>query len=59
MELVQAGRVSVHGKVVTEPSYTVSPDAPDVRLDGKKVELGANKDYLILNKPGSSYHPAG
>lgn len=50
MELVQAGRVSVQGKVVTEPSYEVSPDAPDIRLDGKKVELGG-KDYLVLNKP--------
>lgn len=50
LELVQAGRVSVNGKAVTEPSYEVSPDAPDIRLDGKKVELGG-KDYLILNKP--------
>lgn len=50
MELVQAGRVSVNGRAVTEPSYEVSPDAPDIRLDGKKVELGG-KDYLVLNKP--------
>lgn len=50
LELVQAGRVRVQGKVVTEPSYEVSPDAPDIRLDGKKVELGG-KDYLVLNKP--------
>ena len=50
LELVQAGRVSVQGKVITEPSYEVSADAPDIRLDGRKVELGG-KDYLILNKP--------
>lgn len=50
MELVQAGRVRVHGKAVTEPSYEVRADAQDICLDGKKVELGA-KDYLVLNKP--------
>lgn len=51
MELVQAGRVSVQGKVVTEPSYEVSPGCRDVCLDGRNVEPGTGKDYLVLNKP--------
>lgn len=50
LELVQAGRVCVQGKVVTEPSYEVSEDSRDICLDGRQVELGA-KEYLILNKP--------
>ncbi len=51
MDLVQAGRVSVQGRVVTEPSYEVSSSCRDVRLDGRQVEPGVNKDYLVLNKP--------
>ena len=49
LELVQAGRVSVQGKVITEPSYEVSADAPDIRLDGRTGQLGGQA-YLILNK---------
>ncbi|MGE5279462.1 MAG: pseudouridine synthase [Deltaproteobacteria bacterium] len=54
--IVFAGRVSVNGRRVTEPSFAVSPEKDRVFLDGRPLpaqgERGpAAKDYVILHKP--------
>jgi len=49
-EWIKAGRCSVNGKKVLEPSYPVDPDRAAVVLDGEKV-VPRKKAYILLNKP--------
>ncbi len=46
---VQAGRVTVNGRVVTDPGYKVSP-RDKIVLDGKKADP-QTKRYFIFHKP--------
>jgi pseudouridine synthase len=50
MELVQAGRVTVNGKVVLEPSTPVDASKDKITFDGKLVEA-RQFSYILLNKP--------
>ena len=50
-ELILKGRVSVNGQVITEMGVQVDPLKDVVCLDGTKLELTANKIYIMLNKP--------
>jgi pseudouridine synthase len=50
MELVQKGRVTVNGKVVSEPSTPVDPARDKITFDGKLVEA-KQFSYILLNKP--------
>jgi 23S rRNA pseudouridine2605 synthase len=47
---VQSGRVSVDGRVVTDPEFPVRLDQAGVRLDGQPLAQ-APPTYLMLNKP--------
>ncbi len=48
--LIQQGRVSVDGEIVTELGTRVPPTAK-VAVDGVAVQLDTSKRYLMLNKP--------
>ncbi len=48
-DLVQAGRVTINGAVVVEPSTAVDPATDKVSVDGRHVET-QNYVYLVLNK---------
>ena len=49
-ELINAGRVSVNGQIITELGVKVSPtDA--VTLDGKPIKSKAQLIYIMLHKP--------
>ncbi len=50
MSIIQAGRVTVRGETVAEPSYAVAADAADVCLDGQPVVSQAYR-YIALHKP--------
>lgn len=50
-DLIQAGRVSVDGVVVTELGVRVDPDTQVIHVDGMRVQLDVTKVYLALNKP--------
>lgn len=50
LELVKAGRVSVNGRIITEPSYDVCGQDEKIYLDEKRITLREN-DYIIFNKP--------
>jgi 23S rRNA pseudouridine2605 synthase len=47
---VLGGRVSVDGRVITDPEFPVRLDQPGVRLDGQPLP-DAPPTYVMLNKP--------
>ena len=49
-QIIQDGRVSVNGTVVTELGTKVGP-SDTITVDGKKVKPEARKCYVLLNKP--------
>jgi 23S rRNA pseudouridine2605 synthase len=49
-ELVKSGKVSVNGKVVTEPGHKVN-NAVEIKVNGKKITTQKNLVYILLNKP--------
>ncbi|MCD5402007.1 rRNA pseudouridine synthase [candidate division NPL-UPA2 bacterium] len=49
-EWIKAGRCSVNGKKILQPSYPVDPSRDKVLLDGEKVVI-RKKTYILLNKP--------
>ncbi len=48
--LVKEGKVSVNGKVITEPGFKVTA-SDTVKLDNKVVTISRNFVYILLNKP--------
>ncbi len=52
-ELIEAGRVTVNGRVVTELGVKVDPDLDQVRVDGDllKPRSSSRRSYLMLYKP--------
>lgn len=50
-ELIQAGRVTVNGKVVTELGTKVVPGRDLVEVDGRPLGRPENLVYILLNKP--------
>ncbi|MEG0997212.1 MAG: S4 domain-containing protein, partial [Clostridia bacterium] len=49
-ELIAQGHVSVDGEVITEMGTQVEP-GQNVCVDGKAVELEAEKHYVLYHKP--------
>ncbi len=49
-ELIQAGRVTVDGHVVTELGGRVDPALADIRVDGQPIAAEHHR-YILLNKP--------
>lgn len=50
-ELIQEGRVTVNGRVVTELGTKADLSTDHVKVDGKLVRLPERHRYLLLNKP--------
>ena len=50
-KIISAGRVTVDGKIITEPGTKADPSKNKIRVDGKLLNFGAEKIYLLLNKP--------
>src|SRR5918999_5866443 len=48
---IQAGRVSVNGKVVTTPGTQADPTVDRIAVDGKVINRLEPKVYYLLNKP--------
>jgi 23S rRNA pseudouridine2605 synthase len=49
-EVIQAGRVTVNGEMVTKLGTTVDPDRDDIRVDGARIK-GEKLVYWLVNKP--------
>ena len=50
-DLIAAGRVTVDGKIVRELGAKADPSQNKIRVDGKLLTFGAEKIYLLMNKP--------
>jgi 23S rRNA pseudouridine2605 synthase len=50
-ELIQAGRVTVNGKVVTELGTKVTPGQDIVEVDSRPLGKAEHLAYIVLNKP--------
>jgi len=50
-DLINSGRVTVNGSIITEMGFKVNPDSDQVFLDNKNVVLEERKVYIMLNKP--------
>ena len=48
--LVQAGRVSVNGRTITNPEHRINAPLPRIAVDGQVIDAVA-KVYVVLNKP--------
>lgn len=49
--LIQEGKISVNGKVITELGIKVNPDKDKIMFEGKLVKQEEKKVYILLNKP--------
>jgi 23S rRNA pseudouridine2605 synthase len=49
--LIQDGRVTVNGKIVSALGSRADPEVDDIRLDGRRVPQVGRRRYLLLNKP--------
>lgn len=49
-KIIQQGRVTVNGKIVTELGTKVMPGNDRIMVDGKRIQ-GENLIYILLNKP--------
>jgi 23S rRNA pseudouridine2605 synthase len=50
-EMIQAGRVSVNGHIVTELGSKADPGEDVIKVDGKKLRRTERHIYILLNKP--------
>lgn len=48
--LIEAGRVTVNGKVATL-GQSVDPERDEIRVDGRKLSAPAGSVWILLNKP--------
>lgn len=48
--LIKSGKVSVNGKLVTQPPHRVN-QKDDIKVNGKKISIQKNLVYILLNKP--------
>ena len=50
-ELIQAGRVSVNGRIVTELGSKADPTEDVIKVNGKKLGQARRHVYILLHKP--------
>lgn len=51
--LIQQGRVSVNGQIVTTLGTKVNPNRDDIRVDGQRIQQETSWTYIMVNKPRS------
>lgn len=49
--LISEGRVAVDGKVIIEPGIRVQPEKVAIHVDGVRIQLSVEHQYVMFNKP--------
>jgi 23S rRNA pseudouridine2605 synthase len=49
--IIQQGRVTVNGQVVTQLGSKANPTRDHIKVDGKRIPSSPRKMYVLLNKP--------
>jgi 23S rRNA pseudouridine2605 synthase len=49
--LIQEGRVTVNGQIVTQLGAKANPQRDHIKVDGKPIHQAPKKIYVLLNKP--------
>ena len=49
--LIQKGRVSVNGSIITTLGAKADVSRDHIKVDGKRIQPPAQKTYILLNKP--------
>ncbi|MDT0190332.1 pseudouridine synthase [Rothia terrae] len=50
-QMIEEGRVTVNGELVTELGVRVNPDQAEVHVDGMRIQTNEKLVYMALNKP--------
>jgi len=50
-ELIRQGRIEVNGEVASELGTRANPEVDDIRVDGRRLKLGAERKYYLMYKP--------
>ena len=50
-KMIQEGRVSLNGKIVTEAGMKADAERDEILVDGKAVQTAEEHVYFLLNKP--------
>lgn len=50
-QIIQEGKVSVNGKIVSELGLQINPKRDKVKVEGKEISLPSSFVYIKLNKP--------
>jgi 23S rRNA pseudouridine2605 synthase len=50
-KLIQQGRVTVNGQVVTQLGTKADPARDEIQVDGQRIQTKASHTYIMLNKP--------
>lgn len=50
-ELIKQGRVEVNRQVVSELGTRANPETDDIRVDGRRLKLAAERKYYLMYKP--------
>ena len=50
-EMIQQGRVSVNGHIVSELGSKADPEHDIIKVDARKIRLHQRRIYVLLNKP--------
>jgi 23S rRNA pseudouridine2605 synthase len=50
-QIIQEGRVSVNGRVITELGERADPASDVIKVDGKRIRQEPRHVYILLNKP--------
>jgi 23S rRNA pseudouridine2605 synthase len=49
--LIQQGRVTVNGQIVTQLGAKANPARDHIKVDGRLIQKSSHKLYILLNKP--------